>query len=713
MPAADRRARPAPPEIHDHFAAIVEFSDDAILSKDRKGIILSWNPAAERMYGYSAEEAVGQPISILIPDHRVGEEHMILDRVLRGDRVDHYETDRVRKDGRLLTVSLTVSPIRDADGAVNAASVIARDITRRHRSLALAAKLQEITSELSREVAAQRVIDLVLQTVTAALRAEAGAIGLVEGEEIELAGSVGYSEAGLAAWERFPVSAEAPMAHSVRTGQSVWMTSSEALKERFPALREASVQFASLAVLPLTSAGSTFGAISISFAEARELDPEERAFLVAATQQAAYSIERARLFEAERLVAERQTLLAKAGELLAESLDPEAALGRLAKLAVLHVADWCGVELVDDDGSLRNVAVAHADESRTELARELRERYPVDPRAETGVPHVIRTGVSELYTEVTDEMLAGAAQDEEHLRLLRELGPRSAMIVPLTARGSVFGAITFAASGADRRYEDEDLAFAEDLARRAALAIDNAMLFRREHEAAVTLQRSLLPESLPPAHDGIEFDARYRPAAPGLEVGGDWYEVVVTDDGSVVVTIGDVAGRGILAASVMGRLRPALRAYVLDGHGPSEAVRRLDRLMKEQGRAEMTTLFHLQYDPVSGRASYVRAGHPPALLRLADGTVVELDGRGTPPLGILDDVEFPEHAVEVPRGSLLLLYTDGLIERREVDFAEALTRLKATFAGAPHGAAECLAWLERNLEPDIIPDDVAMLAMSN
>jgi len=713
MPEADGRRR-APDEIHDHFAAIVEFSDDAILSKDRKGVILSWNPAAERMYGYTPEEAVGQPISILIPDHRVGEEQMILDRVLRGDRVDHYETDRVTKDRRLITVSLTVSPIRDADGAVTAASVIARDITRRHRSLMLAARLQEVTSELSREVASERVIDLVLRHVTGALRAEAGAVGLVDHDEIELAGSAGYSQAGLAGWERFPIGTDVPMAHTVRTGESVWATSEDALKERFPALRDASIQLASLAVLPLTSAVSTFGALAISFEEPRELDPEERAFLVAATQQAAYALERAGLFEAERLVAERQTFLAEAGELLAESLDPETALQRLASLAVRHVADWCGVELVGDDGSLRNVAVAHADESRTGLARELRERYPIDPEAETGVPNVIRTGTTELYPEVADEMLVDAAKDEEHLRLLRELGLGSAMVVPLKARGRVIGAISFVASDPDRPYDEDDVAFAEDLARRAALAVDNAMLFMREHEAAVTLQRSLLPESLPPSREGIEFDARYRPAALGLEVGGDWYEVVVVaDDGPVVVTIGDVAGRGIRAASIMGRLRQALRAYVLDGHAPGEAVRRLDRLMKEQGPVEMTTLFHLQYDPATGRAAYVRAGHPPALLRLADGTVVELAGRGTPPLGILDDVDFPEHGVDIPAGSLLLLYTDGLIERREVDLAEGLARLKETFAAAPGGASECLAWLERQLEPDAIPDDVAMLAMSS
>ena len=134
-------------------------------------------------------------------------------------------------------------------------------------------------------------------------------------------------------------------------------------------------------------------------------------------------------------------------------------------------------------------------------------------------------------------------------------------------------------------------------------------------------------------------------------MGGDWYDIVLLDDGSVGLTIGDVAGRGLKAASVMGRIRPALRAYVLDGHGPAEALERLDRLMKEvakprDGDASSTST----YDPASGSARYVRAGHPPALLRLPDGSIEELTRSGTPPLGILEDVEYREHEVEIPRG---------------------------------------------------------------
>ena len=712
MPPARTRTELGPAERSEHLAAIVESSDDAILSKDPSGVITSWNPAAERMYGYTADEAIGSHISMLIPPDRRGEEQRILERIRRGERIEHYDTERVTKAGGKLKVSLTVSPIRLDSGAIVGAAVIARDVTGRHRTLELAEALQEVTAALTREITTERILDLVLGRVLGVLGAQAAAVGVVEGDDVVLAGSTGYTEAGLANWDRFPLATDVPMTKVIRSGEPLWSASADDLRDRFPALGDATILFNALAVLPLTVGEAPYGAISLSFDEARDFDPEERAFLAAVIQQTGYALGWARMYEQERLVSERQTFLAEAGELLAQSLDPDTALRRLAGLAVQHIADWCGVDLVDESGGLRHVAVAHIDAAKVRLADELRERYPVDETAETGVPNVIRTGRSELHSTVPDELLVEAAQDEEHLRLLRELGLWSAMIVPLKARDRVLGAITLVASDPGRRYGEADVALAEDLARTAALAIDNALLFRREHEAALTLQRSLLPTSLPQFHEGIEFAARYRPAAPGLEVGGDWYEVAVTDDGTVGVTIGDVAGRGIRAAAVMGRIRPALRAYVLDGHGPEEALRRLDRLMKEQDRPEMTTVFHLHFDPVTSVARYVRAGHPPALMRRPDGEVVELGGSGTPPVGILEGIEFVEHEVEVTPGSLLLLYTDGLIERRHVDLLTSLGDLKAVFRQAPQSVGGCLDWLEDNLSGEDVPDDVAMLAMS-
>ena len=691
---------------------MVEGCDDAIITKDREGIITSWNPAAERMYGHTAEEAIGRPISILIPPHRRGEERTILEQILAGDRVDHYETERVAKDGRLLAVSLTVSPIRDSDGEVVRASVIARDITADRRGRELAERLQAVTSELSREITPERTVAVLLEQAVEGLGADAGAVALIDksGTQVELAGSIGYSESGLSGWSSFPVDADLPMSVAIRDNVPVWTASPEELTSRFPPLEGAAVRFAALGVIPLSLEGKAFGAVSLSFAGAHDFDPQERAFLVAAGQQAAYALERAKLYEAQRASGERLAFLAEASGVLARSLDRDATLTKLAELAVERIADWCGIELVDDEGGLHNVAVAHVDPDRVALAHELRERYPIDPDDPTGVPAVIRSGAAELYGEVTEEMLEAGARDPEHLRLLKELGLVSAMVVPLEARGRVLGAITFVSSESGRRYEQTDLELAEDLARRAALAIDNAMLFNREHDAALTLQRSLLPQSLPEV-DGARFAARYDPAAPGLEVGGDWYEVVALEDGQVAVTIGDVAGRGILAAAVMGRVRPSLRAYALDGLSPAETLERLDRAMRESERPEMSTIFHMRFDPATGKGEYVRAGHPPALIRRPDGSVELLEGKGTPPLGILDDTTCVQHPVELPPGSLLLLYTDGLIERRDAVLDVGLDRLKQALAEGPTDPQECLDSLAASFGAEAIADDVAMLAV--
>jgi serine phosphatase RsbU (regulator of sigma subunit) len=285
------------------------------------------------------------------------------------------------------------------------------------------------------------------------------------------------------------------------------------------------------------------------------------------------------------------------------------------------------------------------------------------------------------------------------------------MIVPLAARGRVLGAITFVSSTPGRHFGQDDLELAEDLARRAGLAVDNAMLFRHEHDAAVTLQRSLLPESLP-SLPGAQFAARYLPAAPGLEVGGDWYDVTLLGDSRAAMTIGDIAGRGVNAAAVMGLVAGVVRAFVLDGKAPDEVVKRANRVMRESAQPQMATAVQIELDLESGHVDYVRAGHPPGLLRLPDGTVELLSGKGTQPLGVFDDLDCRTHRVEFPPGGLLLLYTDGLIERSDRDFDEELANLAEAVAQGPDDAEGCLRALAERFSPETIPDDVAMLAVS-
>jgi len=531
------------------------------------------------------------------------------------------------------------------------------------------------------------------------------------GEQIEIAGSTGYSAEGIARFQSFGVAEPLPMAAAVRDGEPIWISSGIELRERFPAVGPGDSRFTSLAILPLAVGGSPFGAISLSFTDPREFDPEERAFLVAAVQQAAYAIDQARLYDTQRKTSERLTFLVDASQLLSTSLEPETTMERLAALAVPRLADWCAVDLVDEDGKIRNVAVAHSDPDKVELARDLQRRYPTDPDEPTGAPNVIRTGESEHYPEIPEELLAEGARDEEHLRLIRQLGLGSAMVVPLSARGRVLGAVTFVSSESGRIFDKADLELAEDLASRAALAIDNSILYRREHEAAITLQRELLPAKLPEL-EGIELAAFYDPAGMGLEVGGDWYEVVELAGGGVALTIGDVAGRGVRAASVMGRARTAMRASVLDGRLPEQAVMRVDRMIRGADPPEMLTLFHIHCEGHSGKAEYVRAGHLPAMLKRPSGEVEQLSGSGTPPLGILEGVEFRPHPIEIEPGSLLLLYTDGLIERRGEDLTTSLARLQDAVEKGPDDAESALRWLREEFRADEGPDDVAMLAMS-
>jgi GAF domain-containing protein len=552
-----------------------------------------------------------------------------------------------------------------------------------------------------------------LDQAVAGLGADAGAVGLLNEarDTIELAGSVGYTPSAMDEWKSFPVEADVPMSIAVRTGEPIWSESASELLDRYPGLGDVHVLFSSLAVVPLEIESRPFGAISLSFSTPREFDDEERTFILTAAQHAAQTFDHARVYEDQRRAAERLSFLAAASELLSGSLDPDTTLQNLANLAIRELGDWCAIDVVDENGGLRNVATAHVDPDLVRLATELRERYPVDPDSPTGAPNVIRTGKPELYEEIPEEMLAAAAEDEEHLEMMRKIGLVSGMVVPLAARGRVLGALTFVSSTPDRHFGQDDLGLAEDLARRAGLAVDNAMLFRHEHDAAVTLQRSLLPESLPEL-PGVEFAARYLPAAPGLEVGGDWYDVTLLGDGRAAVTIGDIAGRGIKAASVMGHVAGVVRAFVLDGKAPDEVVQQTNRVMRAAAQPQMATAVQLELDLETDHVDYVRAGHPPALLRLPDGTVEKLGGKGTQPLGVFDDLDCRTHRADFPPGSLMLLYTDGLIERSDRDFDEELENLAEALRDAPSDAESCLRALAERFSPETIPDDVAMLAVS-
>jgi serine phosphatase RsbU (regulator of sigma subunit)/anti-sigma regulatory factor (Ser/Thr protein kinase) len=465
-------------------------------------------------------------------------------------------------------------------------------------------------------------------------------------------------------------------------------------------------------IVPLTARGRTIGALTfLSTIEGRHYGEADLDFAQHLARRFGLAVDNARLYQEAQNARDRLSFMARASELLSRSLELDETLHQVALLAVSGLADWCSIELRDDDGSLRNAAIACVDPERVPLAQALREKYPIDPDDPSGVPNVIRTGRSELYPEIADELLVQGARDEDHLRLLREVGLKSVLIVPLTARGRTMGAITLVSTESGRQYGVEDLRFAEELAHRAAVAVDNSRLYSREHNAAVTLQQSLLPRQLPEV-PGMEFAARYLPATSELDVGGDWYDAIQLSDGSVGVAIGDVVGHGVEAAAVMGQFRNALRAYVLDGRGPDAAVERLNRLTRTFDQNDMATLVYVVLDTATGGFRFVRAGHPPPLIRDVEGNVTQLNGQGALPVGVAPNVRYPATSMKLEPGSTLLLYTDGLVERRGEPLEEGIANLERVLADAPEPLEELCDHLLASLAgDDQRDDDIALLVM--
>ncbi|HEX6458380.1 MAG TPA: SpoIIE family protein phosphatase [Thermoleophilaceae bacterium] len=504
--------------------------------------------------------------------------------------------------------------------------------------------------------------------------------------------------------------------HVIATGESELMTDvRDAPRIEIPSSETGlyeTLSPRSYMIVPMLARGRTIGALTfLSTREGRHYGPVDLDFAHHLARRFALAADNARLYQEAEKSRERLTFLARASELMSQTLELERTLEQVAYLAVPRLADWCAIELVAEDGRLYNAATAHSDPDKIKFAEEIRKRYPQDPDSPTGVPNVIRTGRSELYPEITDEMLVEAIDDPEQLRLMREIGLSSILIVPLTARARTLGALTLVHAESGRRYDEEDLRFAEDLARRAAIAVDNARMYTQEHHAVVTLQQSLLPRQLPDI-PGIEFAARYLPATSELDVGGDWYDAISLGDGSVGLVIGDVAGHGLEAAAVMGQFRNALRAYALDGEGPAAAVERLNRLTRTFEQHDMATLVYGEFDAGTSSMRFVRAGHPPPLVRSPDGTVTAINGRGSLPVGVSPNARYEASMLDLSPQTTLLLYTDGLVERRGETLEDGIARLESVLRDAPESLEElCDHVIEWSAPDPERADDIAVLAL--
>ena len=488
---------PPAPDAAARLAAIVESSNDAIISKDLQGIITSWNGAAERMFGFTAAEAVGRSITMLIPPERLGEETHTLNTIRAGNALDHFETVRRRKDGTDIEISLTVSPIRDVHGVVIGASKIARDITERRRIeteledlqrrlMGLATAAASILESPGFDAVASATITLARDVFSAdgyALwRADAGgAWRIVESFGLSAAFGARIIDVN----ERRPTPGELAFAEPLIFEE---VSSSPMIAELRNAYAEEGI--ASMIVFPLRIRGQRSGTMVFYYRSRRRFSPVDVKVGAALASVAAAAISNAELYEAQRNAREaseyagrQSAFLAEAGTALNASLDYQHTLAAVAKLAVPTIADWCAVDIIGPRGALQRLAVAHVDPEKVELARVLEERYPADPSSRGGVHQVIRDGEPVLVPRIPAALLESAARDDEHRRILAALGLTSYMSVPLMADGKPFGAITFVTAESGREYTEQDLQFAREIAARASLAVQNARSYAHANEA--------------------------------------------------------------------------------------------------------------------------------------------------------------------------------------------------------------------------------------
>lgn len=428
-----------------------------------------------------------------------------------------------------------------------------------------------------------------------------------------------------------------------------------------------------------------------------------------------FSVEEAARARA-RAVQDRLAFLAQANRVLTTSLDSGQTVEDLANLAVPRIADWCVIALRSSAEGTLEQHVAHADPEKVHLAEELREKYPPsmsDP--DSPLVAVLRTGRSTVIPRVPEGLLRAAAQDEEHLGVLLGLGLRSALLVALTGPHGPVGVLALIQAESGRRYTEADLSFAEELARTASMAIENARLHQERTRIAQTLQNSLLPSEIPQI-PGLELAVRYRPAGEGNLVGGDFFDVFDAGGGAWAVALGDVCGKGPEAAALTGLVRHTIRTAAVRERMPSAVLSTVNRqILKTNGDRFCTaTMGTLQESNGVVKIMVSCGGHPAPLVIRAARTVEETDCVGTL-LGVFPEPELEDSPVHLGPGDAIVFYTDGVTEQFSRNGTSGDARLVSLLWESEGLDASQIAdriYREAALEEDDAPrDDMAIVVL--
>ncbi|MFC8143493.1 SpoIIE family protein phosphatase [Streptomyces paradoxus] len=411
----------------------------------------------------------------------------------------------------------------------------------------------------------------------------------------------------------------------------------------------------------------------------------------------------------------RLALLAETTAQLTSTLDVDEALRRLVTLVLPRIADWAVIDLITERDEVWRTVVVHADGDTLTHREDLQGPMPPIPE-ESPMPlsRALRGVASNLAGPQTYQGPPDSGIAVEQRRLFDATGMHSAAIAPIRSTRAVLGALTLGRDKSRPAFTHVDLPLIEDIARRAGLALDNARLYQRQRKVAETMQNHLLPQM--PGVSGLQMAVRYLPAPDASQVGGDWYDAFPLSDASTALAIGDVVGHDLEAAAGMAQVRNMLRAYAWSQHEPpSRIVERLDEAIQHITDVTMATTIFARVEPAEDghwQLSWTNAGHPPPLLISHDGLARYLtDGHGIL-LGTQTGTRRPDATAQLPPGSTLVLYTDGLIEAPRHTLDEGLDRLRQHAAALAHRPlASFTDQLLSRVRPSGNDDDVAVLAV--
>ncbi|MFJ8824327.1 SpoIIE family protein phosphatase [Streptomyces sp. NPDC102467] len=707
----------------------------AVVQIDKTGAITAWNEDAEHLFGYAADHVTGKPLTDLAAwPHTPGTSTGIADALQLSRWEGSYGIRSA--SGRVAPVYASHLRVRDTDGDPSTVCLLVRD----HERAVLQTPLRLPTPDSGAHPDSQGTdpfeifigspapddLDGLLQrTVERArdmLDADSAFLLLATDDETEL--EVRASTGLPSARQRF---ARVP----VEVGPGRYGSA------RMPAVHEDLTQvpgavpllsgtgMRSVVTVPLKVEGRLTGSLGVAAEAPDRYSNEEALRLQFAADRIAMAVESARLGELEKLRRGSLSFLVEASDLLAGTLDRDQTLALMAQMTVPTLATWCAVYMIADQASEPYLSyVLHEDEDRIDGLKALLSKIaPPEPvpapgariwaaPAEAAHQAALRTSMRSLGLGEPASVSSGIGTT---LATASAVGGET-VVLPLVARNRVIGMLTLG-KPTDEHFRQEILELAEDMSRRAALALDNARLYSERMAISQSLQRSLLPPELPHV-PGVEVEVIYRAAGEGNEVGGDFYDLFPIRDGAYGFAIGDVCGTGPEAAAVTGLARHALRLLAREGFGGPAVLERLNAAILDEGaRSRFLTLLYGELWPQEDGSAVLKmvcAGHP-LPLRLRQNGTVEPFAEPQPLLGVMDDLELYEQTMTLDPGDVLLCVTDGITERREGTrmlgddgLAEVLSGCTGLTAGAV--AARIMRAVER-FAADAPSDDMAILAM--